>query len=219
MKVGTDGVLLGAWANVDGATRVLDIGTGTGIVALMIAQRNPHALIDAVEIDEQSSVQARQNFFASPWNHRLCAYHSDFHDFALNSEDKSYALIVSNPPYFLRSTRSQNPQRNLGRHAHALPYDVLLSGVSRLLRADGKFCGIFPYSEGNIFIAKASNFGLFCTRKLNVASKPGRSTLRVLLQFELMQKPLDETSITIHGFDGGFSEEYRALTRDFYLAF
>lgn len=219
MKVGTDGVLLGAWANIGGSARALDIGTGTGVVALMLAQRSSDVMVDAVEIDEKSAVQAQKNFAKSPWANRLVAHCGSFQSFAQTQGAGSYNLIVSNPPYFIQSMKSPDALRTMTRHTDTLPFDELLAGIKSLLSPNGGFCGIFPYTEGNIFIAKATNYGLYCTRKLNVMSKPNHSTLRVLVQLEFEKKPVEEEMLTIHTADGDFTESYKALTKDFYLAF
>lgn len=219
MKVGTDGVLLGAWANVSGANTVLDIGTGTGVIALMIAQRTKNALIHAVEIDEQSAKQAKINFEKSAWASRLNIFSSSIQQFAQDKTSGAYDLIVSNPPYFVHSLKSPVDVRTLTRHADTLPFDDLLQVIKQLLGANGRFCGIFPYTEGNIFIAKATNYGLYCTRKLNICSKPQHDVLRVMVQLEFTKKVVEEESLTIHTATGEYTEPYKNLTKDFYLAF
>lgn len=218
MRVGTDGVMLGAWADVSNAKTVLDIGTGTGVIALMIAQRSD-ALVDAVEIDELSALQAAANAQQSPWPERVTVVNTSFQAFARGCTNR-YDVIVSNPPYFLQSLKSPDAAKNLTRHTDWLPYNELLHGVSRILSPKGRFCGVFPYTEGNIFIAQAAGFGLYCNKKLNVQPKPDRSTLRILVELSPQrQKPIVETTLSIHNSSGDFSPEYKALTRDFYLAF
>ncbi len=218
MRVNTDGVLLGAWANVDNASRMLDIGTGTGVIALMLAQRTHNVKIDAIEIDEHSANEARRNVALSSWSERIDVIHCSLQSFA-QSVSSRYDLIVSNPPYFNQSLKSPLERKNLVRHTDLLPYHDLISGISVLLTENGRFCGVFPYTEGNVFIAQASTCGLFCTQRINVYSQPGKGVIRLLLQFERVKKTIAEHSLTIHNPDGSFSEHYRQLTADFYLAF
>ena len=218
MKVGTDGVLLGAWADISNANRILDIGTGTGVIALMLAQRNATALIDAVEIDTPSAKQAEANAAKSHWGNRITIANKSFQDFVAES-DNWYDLIVSNPPYFEQSLKSPFEHKTLVRHNDTLPYDELLNGISRLLTNKGKFCGVFPYTEGNVFIAKATTYGLFCNKRLNIQSKPNRNTLRMLIQLEMEKKPIEESTLCIHDLEGNYTDEYNQLTADFYLAF
>lgn len=218
MKVGTDGVLLGAWADVGVAQRALDIGTGTGVIALMLAQRSAQLMVDAVEIDGESAQQAQRNFDKSGWASRLALHNVAFQDFA-SAKGACYDLIVSNPPYFCQSLKSPNEGRTLARHAYSLPFEELLTGVGALLLPGGAFCGIFPYTEGNVFIAKASSYGLFCTKKLNICSKPHHSVIRMLVQMEFARKPIDDRTLIIHTLDGDYTDDYKKLTADFYLSF
>lgn len=218
MRVNTDGVLLGAWANVTGANRILDIGTGTGVIALMLAQRTTDVNIDAIEIDAQSATEARSNVNLSPWTNRIDVINCSLQSFAPLVSHR-YDLIVSNPPYFNQSLKSPHNSRNISRHSESLPYPDLVEGVIKLLAPSGRFCGVFPYSEGNVFIAIAGGHGLYCTQKVNVQSHPGRKVLRVLLQFETQKKAVAESTLTIHNPDGSYSEEYKRLTGDFYLGF
>lgn len=219
MKVGTDGVLLGAWVNLQSVESVLDIGSGSGVIALMIAQRCS-AKIEAVEIDNASAEQAKANFEASPWSERLTIRNVPFQNyFEINSTQ--FDLLVSNPPYFTRSLKSQIEERNLVRHTDQLPNDDLLKGVVKLLSPQGRFCAVFPYVEGNIFIAQAANYCLFCNRKLYVQSKPDKPTLRILMEFSFEKKRLIEETLSIHTTEGDveYTDEYKRLTADFYLAF
>lgn len=218
MKVGTDGVLLGAWVDVENTNSVLDIGTGSGVIALMIAQRC-NAIIEAVEIDKTSAEQAKSNFEASPWSERLTLKHVSFQNYSHNNSNK-FDLLVSNPPYFTNSLKSQTDERNLVRHTDELSNTDLLQGVVKLLSPKGRFCAVFPYVEGNIFIAQAANFGLYCNRKLHVQSKPNKPTLRILTEFSFEKKRLIEENLSIHTTQGEeYTENYKALTADFYLAF
>ena len=217
MKVGTDGVLLGAWANVGSAKRILDVGTGTGLIALMLAQRS-NVPIDAVEIDEPSAEQAKENVKRSRWADRISVYCKAFQAFERESSHK-YDLIVSNPPYFVESLKSPEIARTIARHNELLPHSDLLKGLSNLLNENGRFVGIFPYVEGNVFIAKAVDYNLYCTRRTEVKGKTNGKPIRVLLEFSGSRRSMDENSISIRETDGGYTSDYITLTKDFYLAF
>lgn len=217
MKVGTDGVLLGAWADVENAKSVLDIGTGSGVIALMIAQRC-NAQVQAVEIDTSSALQARHNFEKSPWENRLSVETVSLQEYSKVSSVK-FDLIVSNPPYFNKSLKSPSPDRTLTRHTDELSNTDLLLGVSKHLQPDGRFCAIFPYTEGNLFIAEAVNFGLFCNKKLFIQTKPEKPIIRILAEFAFYRKRFPESTLSIHNSEGDYTEEYKRLTADFYLAF
>lgn len=218
MRVNTDGVLLGAWANAHDANRILDIGTGTGVIALMLAQRNPNARIDAIEIDTQSAAEAKNNIAISPWANRIDVINCSFQSFA-KALNHQYDLIVSNPPYFNQSLKSPDTNRNLSRHSDTLPYNELIDGIKKMLAPCGRFCGVFPYSEGNVFIAQAASQGLYCTHKVNVLSRPNRKVLRILIQLEANKANAVESTLAIHNNDAGYSDDYIQLTREFYLAF
>ncbi|HUX53564.1 MAG TPA: methyltransferase [Williamwhitmania sp.] len=219
MKVNTDGVLLGAWADVDNASTILDIGTGTGVIALMLAQRNLTALVDAVEIDQQAVAIAEQNIANSPWSERIAVIGSSFQAYA-DSSTLKYNLIVSNPPFFLSALKSPSQSRNLSRHADILPYEALLEGVDKLLAETGVFAGVFPYAESNVFIALAVNFGLYCRRKIYVQTVSGGRIKRVLLELSRERVTPMEGNLAIEEHGGnGYTADYRNLTKDFYLAF
>jgi len=217
MKVGTDGVLLGVWAEVSTAETILDIGTGTGLVAIMLAQRSK-ARIDAVEIDPDSSTQAKENVDRCPWRDRINLYNKSFQEYS-QEHNGYYDLIVSNPPYFINSLKSQEAARNSARHDEDLPQDDLIEGVVKLLASEGRFSAIFPYVEGNIFVAKAAAKGLYCTKRVNVVGKQGTGVKRLLLEFSKQKLPFEESELTIRDKNDGFTSEYRLLTKDFYLAF
>lgn len=217
MKVGTDGVLLGAWVDASGVKNILDVGTGSGLIALMLAQRSS-AKVDAVEIDEPSFIQAMENAAKSPWSERITLYHKSFQSFA-ESAEKKYDLIVSNPPYFIKSLQPTEAARAAARHADELPQADLVSGVIALLEQNGRFAAIFPYVEGNIFVARAAASGLYCCKRVNVNGKQGTGVKRLLLEFSKEKLPLDESELTIRDINDGFTLDYQRLTKDFYLAF
>jgi tRNA1Val (adenine37-N6)-methyltransferase len=214
MKVGTDGVLLGAWANVLPQGEILDVGTGTGLVAIMLAQRSSVG-IDAVEIDENAYLQAIENVSHSPWNGRVRVYHSSFQEFCKQTQ-KKYGIIVSNPPYFSNSLKTPELARTIARHNDSLKPENLLAGVAELLANDGCFCVILPYVESQLFVIDAAMHQLYCVRKTLVKPTKQKNPARVLLEFSRTRTKVEDNELIIHGADGGYSFEYKALTGDFY---
>ncbi len=224
MKVNTDGVLLGAWTALAGARSILDVGAGTGVIALMLAQRAPQAFIDGVEIDAATARQAAENVAASPWPDRVQIITADFQSYAAGA-GKQYDLIVSNPPYFVDALLPGDLQRMQARHATALPYDDLLDGAGLCLAPEGMLSLILPYVEASVFIAKAAVKGFYCVRKTNVCTAPGKAVKRQLLSFTRTPAPLQEQMLYIHtkAMDreavSDYSFEYKQLTAAFYLNF
>lgn len=213
MKVGTDGVLLGAWVDPGNARSVLDIGTGTGLIALMIAQRSS-ASVTAIDIDDSSTRQAAENVAGSPWPDQIKIVHSSLQHFS--APDK-YDLIVSNPPYFINSYEASDTARNRARQADAsLSYDELLDGVKRLLQQDGRFCVILPENESRIFRLKARENGLHCNRLTSVRTKKNKGIKRVLMEYSYVEQPSQKNEIILHSEGREFTEEYKRLTADFY---
>ena len=218
MKVGTDGVLLGAWTTVENASNVLDIGTGTGLIALMLAQRS-NAKIDAVEIDRNACVQAQENVNHSPWDHRINIIHQSFQNFSKETEAK-YDLIVSNPPYFQNPLTAPEESRAKARHNTNLQLIDIIEGVLNCLSELGTLSLILPYIEGSLFIAKAAEQGLYCVRKTNVLPKPGQKPKRLLLEFQQSKRPFTEQQLVVElNKRHQYSDDYKNLTKDFYLAF
>lgn len=224
MKVGTDGVLLGAWCPVDRRMRTaLDIGTGTGLLALMIAQRCAECRVDAVEIEESSFRQACANFASSPWSERITAYNSSIQDLvAAEVAGNKYDLVISNPPYFENSLQSPDRGRTTARHTSGLTYEELVRCAATSLAGDGIFAVIVPHIVTDRFCSLGEQAGLYLHRWTEVRPKAGVAPHRSLLAFRKTppQGQVIATGITIE--DGGrhqYSEEYIALTRDFYLKF
>ena len=215
MKVGTDGVLLGAWADCEGAKRILDIGTGTGVIALMMAQRNVEAKIHAVEIDETASKRARSNFDLSPWAERLEVECCAVQEFA---PSEKFDLIISNPPYFVDSLLPPDAKRSTARHTHDLSFEELDKAVCRLLAEDGRFALILPTTEFDKYLAITQ---LCLCRRCDVHPTVGSPTKRVMAEFA--KQKVDAVAlenITIEQERrGDYTEEYRTLTKDFYLKF
>jgi tRNA1Val (adenine37-N6)-methyltransferase len=223
MKIGTDGILLGAWVQAKQPQRILDIGTGTGLIALMMAQRFPNAVIDAVEIEPNAAEQAARNFSASPWPERLNLRHQSVQSFASSGlPDKAYTLIVSNPPWFVDSLKSDETSRNLARHTDSLSHDELLNSVRLLLHSSGRFAVVLPFSDSASFIHVAHERSLYCRRQCHVRSKPGLSPHRVLLEFETVhaESPVIPHELIIENEQHhDYTESFRELARDFYLRF
>lgn len=217
MKVGTDGVLLGAWTPVKDALRILDIGTGTGLIALMLAQRSD-ARIDAVEIDQQSAEEAEFNFNQSAWNERLCLINADFHKFAF-SVDNTYDLIVSNPPFFVNSLKSSNSASSMARHNDMLSFNQLVLGARKLLNSSGRLCVILPFSSFGEFKECARMAGFYLHHLLKVIPKEGKAPKRILMEFSLTAVYPVEDTLTILNSFSGYSEDYKILTTTFYPAF
>ena len=215
MKVGTDGVLLGAWAACDGAEQILDIGTGTGVIALMLAQRNAKAEIHAVEIDETAAKRARSNFDLSPWAERLNVECCAVQDFQPTSK---FDLIISNPPYFVDSLLPPDAKRSTARHTHDLSFEELDKAVGRLLADEGRFALILPTAEFERYLAISH---LHLVRRCDVHPTMGAAVKRVMAEFAKHEAAdVKHETITIEQDKrGDYTEEYRALTKDFYLKF
>ena len=217
MKVGTDGVLLGAWADVAKTVAILDIGAGAGLIAIMLAQRSAATDIHAVEIDEEACQQAADNMANSPWPDRLKAIHTPIQDYVKTSRFR-YDLIVSNPPFFTGGTFSSSQDKNSVRHTIKLPHGDLLYAVRKLLNEDGKFCTILPYIEGLRFKELAGKYHLYCSKITEVRPKPSKPVERLLLQFESTEHPLEKDGLVI-GHENGkdWTAGFMELTKGFYL--
>jgi len=216
-KVGTDGVLLGAYADVSGVKNILDIGTGTGLIALMLAQRSDTE-ITAIEPDKESFFQACSNVAASKWNNRISLLNTPLQNYHPGSE--KYDLIVSNPPFFSDSLKNPDPGKAAARHSILLNNKNLLSGASRLMAEGGRLQMIMPYAEGNILIAEAQEYGLFCNNILKIKPLPTSEIRRLILTFSRNRMKPRESFLTIeHGKRHEFTEEYKNLTKEFYLNF
>lgn len=221
MKVGTDGVLLGAWCDVPDEGNVLDIGTGCGIIALMVAQRSHRVQITAIDIDEGSVADARENVAASPWNDRMEVRQTGFADFAAEQPNGSFEAIVSNPPYFINSLTPPDKGRENARHASALNPRELAAGGAKLLSPNGTFSLILPPGEAERFVDIAKEFELYAVRRTSVCYSPGSPPKRILIQMRRGNTAeAAEDVLVIHDDSRQeFSEKYRPLTRDFYLKF
>ena len=218
MKIGTDGVLLGAWVPIDThPNSILDIGTGTGIIALMLAQRCDAQQIDALEIDENAYEQAVDNFESSPWSDRLFCFHAGLDEFVEEPEDE-YDLIVSNPPFYVEDYRSDNAQRDLARFQEAMPFEDLVEAAALLLSENGVFAVIIPFKEEENFLELAKEYELFPIKITRVKGTHETQIVRSLLAFrryELAVLTADELVIEINRHE--YTDDYIALTKDFYL--
>ena len=214
MKVGTDGVLLGAWTNVDSSSRILDIGTGTGLIALMLAQRNPEAFITAIDIDTEAVEQAHENILCSPWKNRVEVVRQDICTY---TPDTLFDTIVSNPPYFIDSLKCPNNQRNTARHTDTLDAEHLLSKVAELLIPNGRFSLILPADQINDLIRLATKHNLYPSRHTAVITRPGLAPKRTLIEFRKKKETLQTDELVIELERHVYSADYIALTKDFYL--
>lgn len=216
MKIGTDGVLLGVWADIEGDSRILDVGTGTGLIALMLAQRNASAEIVGVDISHEAIEEARDNFLNSPWAKRLSVTEGDVCSF---ESSEKFDHIVSNPPYFVDSLHSPDSLRTMARHTSSLKFEDLVTSAVRLLRPGGRLSVILPTECAMQF--RFAAFGrLWLCRQLNVVTKAGDSPRRTLMEFCLSDKPLmpSVATLTMRHRDSSYTEEYRRLTEDFYIS-
>jgi tRNA1Val (adenine37-N6)-methyltransferase len=216
MKVGTDGVLLGAWTRTTEG-RILDIGTGTGLIAIMLAQRSRTALVDAIEVESKAYNQAAENISASNWKNRIEAHHTPIQNFEQTSQ---YDLIVSNPPFFAASTKAPNEDRNTARHTDTLSFDDLIASVIRLLNSDGIFSLILPINEAELFINLATRKKLFLNKKCTIKPNPTKLAKRVLMEFSFSEMEINSKELTIEtATRHQYTKEYISLTKDFYLKF
>lgn len=216
MKVNTDAVLLGAWVDIAGAESILDIGTGSGIIALMLAQRSD-ATINAIDIDKNSYEQAKDNFQNSAWSNRLNAIHKSLQEYVENSFEK-YDLIVSNPPFFSNSLKSPSHSKTFSKHDDKLMHKELLAGVQKLLNSGGRFCVILPYSEISRFKEQALVENLYCLKQINIITKRGKKIHRTILELiQIRTGDFAESILTIRNTDNSFTKAYIDMTKDFYL--
>ncbi|MBN1113628.1 MAG: methyltransferase [Bacteroidales bacterium] len=216
MKVGTDGVLLGAWVNTNQTNQILDIGTGTGLISLMIAQRS-NAKIDAIDIDYDAYNCACQNVEQSEWKERIKVFNKSLQDF---STDYKYDLIVSNPPFFENSLKASCNKRTLARHTDSLPFNDFVNICINLLSENGRLAVILPVLQGESLIEKCQKQGLFLTRRTNIKPTPEKESKRILLEFGFIKADIENSTLVIES-NGRhqYSEQYKSLTKDYYLAF
>lgn len=218
MKISTDAVLLGALASPQVSERVLDIGTGTGVVALMLAQRFPDSTIEGMEIDKDAFIQATDNVALSLWKDRITLFHQSFQEYA-TLKPAGFDLIVSNPPYFPDHIKSQDNQRNLALHNDALPFQDLVNGAASLLAPKGLLWVILPERQMQDLEKLAIHKGLFTHSRLVVRNHPSAPVLRVLQAFSFLEQKPHETTMTIRDQESNYSMGYKRLLKDFLLDF
>ncbi len=214
MKVGTDGVLLGAWVQVENSRYILDVGTGTGLIAIQLAQRNANAKIVAVEVDSEAALQAKENMQRSPWANRMEVVCCDFKNYM---SAYKFHLIVSNPPYFIDAMKCPDTQRNIARHADSLNYEMLFAQSARLLSAEGQVAIIVPTEAEKFVVDAAWSHKFFPQHRTNVYTKPGKPCRRILFSFGFQDTQCQTDELYIELKQGGYTAEYIALTKDFYL--
>jgi tRNA1Val (adenine37-N6)-methyltransferase len=219
MKVCTDACLFGAYVadkfqKTNARFRVLDIGAGTGLLSLMIAQKNLSAEIDAVEIDKPAAEQAKENFRHSPWKDRMHIHHQRIQDFGINT----YDLIVSNPPFYENDLKSENVKRNLALHGSALGLDDLLDVVQKHISTQGKFAVLLPYHRSANFINHAQLKDFYLLDEVSVKQTPKHPYFRSMLLFGRMKVPVKHSDLCIKEANDQYSTEFRELLKDYYLA-
>ena len=216
MKVGIDGVLLGAWTCIENTARILDIGTGTGLIALMLAQRSD-SIIDSIDINPNACAQASENIRLSPWSNRVNVQEISLQDFAVKTIQR-YDLIVSNPPYFINSLKAPDDDRTTARHTDSLTHEDLISNSISLLKPLGRICIILPVTEADQCKNYALNNGLFCRREVRVIPKPNAVIKRILMEFGFQDCQNEITELVIESdIRHQYSVEFTLLAKDYYL--
>ncbi|UWM46832.1 tRNA(1)(Val) (adenine(37)-N(6))-methyltransferase TrmN [Yersinia alsatica] len=217
MKVGTDGVLLGAWAPVEKARKVLDIGCGSGLIALMIAQRSaPEVEIDGVELEPEAAQQASSNAAQSPWAERVHIYAQDVHQFA-ESHPHQYDLIVSNPPYFAPAVACRDEARDTARYTGSLTHDALLNCAEKLITKEGIFCVVLPHDLGEELARLAVQQDWFVHCQVDIRDRPGKPLHRMLLTLSRQPAETQYQHLDLRQSEGVYSPEFCALISEFYL--
>ena len=218
MKVGTDGVLLGAWVNVQHEKKIVDIGTGTGLIALMMAQRTSAQII-GIEIEKNAAEEATHNFARSNWKNRLSVQNISFQEFAKKNNEK-FDLIISNPPFFINDQKSKHTNMAIAKHNDLLPLPDLILGCKKLISEEGKIAVILPIVAAKKIIELACETGLFLTRLTEIFPTPQKESNRYLMEFSTKKQTLPKNTLTIfEELNGKFSKSYKELTKEFYLNF
>jgi tRNA1Val (adenine37-N6)-methyltransferase len=218
MKVGTDGVLLGALAGRENPKRILEIGVGSGVVSLMLAQRFPEAMITGVEIDAEAWNQAAENAKSSPWSDRIEFFNLSFQEFSRSSVQK-FDLIISNPPYFSNHLKSNDSQKNLALHGDGLSFSEMVFGIKDLIFPESEIWVILPPVQMDDFEKKMEASGINLFHKEIVKDQPSKKILRIISGFSLNNQPFTQRSISLKNPDGSFSSEYSDLLKNFLLIF
>jgi tRNA1Val (adenine37-N6)-methyltransferase len=217
MKVGTDGVLLGAWANLDfNPNSILDIGAGTGLIALMMAQRSDAETIDAIELNDAAYEQTVGNFENSDWADRLFCYHASLDEFTYEIDEK-YDFIISNPPFYTSTFKELSEERAMARHSESLTYEELLKSTSKLLTEKGNCAFIIPFEETENFLKIAKEHKLFPNRITCVRGAVNTIVKRSLIQFSFAKRETVFSELTLELSRHNYTEDYKSLVQDFYL--
>lgn len=218
MRVGTDAVLFARWVGVSCSDRVLDVGTGSGIIPLILAQREA-GRVDAIELDFDSCEEARRNFEISVWSDKLAVFNEDVRFFADNAKEK-YDLIVSNPPFYSSDVKPIREKKVMARHVSTLSYQDLLVSARKMLKDDGRLAVVLPYYESRLFIKDAEKQGFYLQKEFLISPIEGKEPNRVNLQFGLNNQQCDDRVLfTIRNKDYLYTEEYKEFLKDFYLDF
>lgn len=216
MKVSSDAVLFGSWPKTGNARRILDIGTGTGLLSLMLAQKNELAIIDAVEIDNNAFMQAQENFKNSLWAKRLHVFHCSWQNFWPKVSCK-YDLIISNPPFFKDALLNNSKKRAIARHQLELTFKELIYGAENLLDKNGSIFILVPFTYAEELVSIGENYGLFNSSILKVKQKANKPYSRAIVCFTRFKNILKEASLTVLDDNGEYSSDFISLTKDFYL--
>ncbi len=215
MKVGTDAVLLGAWTKIQNTKTILEIGTGSGVISIMLAQRS-EVKIEAIDIDKSSVNQASDNFKISPWNKHLAAKHFSLKEFIIESKNQ-YDLIVSNPPFFIDSLKSPNKNKTRSKHTDELSYSDLIQGLIHFLSPQGRACLILPFTESKSFINLARLENIYLNKQLLIKPKKSKQANRILMEFSFSKTTLEKDEIYLRKADNSFSDKYKNMSKDYYL--
>ena len=217
MKVGTDGVLLGAWANLDfNPNCILDIGAGTGLIALMMAQRSDSETIDAIELNDEAYEQTVENFESSDWGDRLFCYHASLDEFT-DEIDEKYDFIISNPPFYTSTYKELSEERAMARHSESLTYEDLLKSTTKLLSENGNCAFIIPFEKEGNFLKIAEENKLYPNRITRVKGAVNTAVKRSLLQLSFLKTEITLGELTLELSRHNYTEEYKSLVQDFYL--
>jgi len=219
MKINTDGVLLGTLVDAGNPSSILDIGTGTGVIALMLAQRFISAMIDAVEIDKSAAQTAKKNFSNSPFAGKLNIYPTGFEDFFDTNPDKRYDLIISNPPFYINSLKSPHANKELAKHTDIAFFERLIKSVAQHLTPQGTFWLILPIDIVQLISALAADNGLFPQKTINIQSFPHSDSHRLIVRFGFNRVSTEIAKLSIYKTENNYSDEYKKLLQPYFIAF
>ena len=218
MRIGTDAVLFAQWVGVSSSDNVLDIGTGSGIIPMILSQKGANS-IDAVELDADSYEEAKLNFSISVWNEKLNVFNNDVRIFA-DEIDKKYDLIVSNPPFYASDVKPIKEKKVMARHVSTLSFRDLLQSAKKMMKDNSRFALVLPFYESRLFIKEAEQFGFNLQKEMQIIPIEGKESNRVNMQFVFGEVDVVETKcFTMRNKDYSYTEEYRGFLKDYYLDF